>query len=366
MINRLCALADYGQSVWIDFISREALSSGQLAKMVAEDGVVGLTSNPSIFEKAISSGQSYDAGIAVGAQAGLSVEEIYESLALDDIIAAADLLLPVYERSGGLDGYVSLEVAPRLANDAVGTAYHARRLHAALGRPNVMIKVPGTPAGVPAIRELIGSGISVNATLLFGIDAYDAAAHAYLDGLETWVAAGGDPARVASVASFFVSRVDTAVDKQLVSPEAGRWRGKAAVANARLAYARFEEIFSGARWQALAARGARVQRPLWASTSTKDPSYSDTIYVDELIGPHTVNTMPPATLAAFRDHGHPARTIDTDVTGARATMVGLEQHGVNMAAVTQELLDAGVRAFSDAFDRLLSGLEGKVAGLRRS
>jgi len=359
--ERLLALQKYGQSVWIDFISRDALASGELARMV-EAGVLGLTSNPSIFEKAISTGVTYDVDITDLARRGKSVPQIYEALALADIRAAAALLRPVYDRTDALDGYVSLEVSPHLAHDTAGTIAEARRLWAALDRPNILIKVPGTPEGIPAIAELIRSGINVNVTLLFALDAYEAAANAYLDGLTARAEAGGEVRNVASVASFFVSRVDTAVDKRLAGRPAGRsLRGRAAVANARLAYARFQEIFAGPCWEALAARGARVQRPLWASTSTKDPAYPDTLYVDELIGPHTVNTMPPQTLAAFSDHGRLGETITQGVVEAEALMGQLAALGIDMDDVTDELLRAGVKAFSDAFDQLLAGLTAKVS-----
>jgi transaldolase len=364
-MNRLVTLRqEYGQSIWIDFISRDALVSGDLARLV-DDGVLGLTSNPSIFEKSIASGKSYDSQIGSLAAQAKPALEIYEALALADIAAAADLMRPVYERTDGLDGYVSLEVSPHLAHDTAGTIADGKRLFAALGRPNVMIKVPGTPEGVPAIAELIGSGVNVNVTLLFGLDAYEAAANAYLDGLETLERAGGDVHRVASVASFFVSRLDTAVDKWLAGrPEEPALRGRAAVANAKLAYARFEQIFrAGSRWEKLAARGARVQRPLWASTSTKNPAYSDTLYVDELIGPHTINTMPPQTLAAYREHGRLAQTVTQGVAEAEALMTQLARLGLDMGQVTQDLLDAGVKTFADAFDELLDGLKAKVETL---
>jgi transaldolase len=365
-MNRITALREqFGQSVWIDFISRDALASGELARLV-EDGVVGLTSNPTIFEKAISSGKSYDADIAALARGEKPVKEAYEALAMADITAAADLLRPVYDHSDGLDGYVSLEVSPHLAHDTAGTIAEAKRLFAAVSRPNLMIKVPGTPEGVPAIAELIGSGININVTLLFALDAYEAAAVAYLDGLDAWTAKGGDPHRVASVASFFVSRVDTAVDKQLSGhPRESELRGRAAVANAKLAYARFGQIFTGPRWQTLAANGARVQRPLWASTSTKNPNYRDTIYVDDLIGPHTVNTMPPQTLEAFRDHGRLAETVSASLDEAEEVLAALATAGIDMKQVTQELLRAGVASFSASFDQLLEGLRDKMAALAR-
>ena len=359
--NRLFALQQHGQSVWFDFISRDLLASGELARLV-EAGILGVTSNPSILQKAISSGESYNHDIVMLAGQGRSIVEIYEGLALADIRAAADVLRPVYDRTGRMDGYVSLEVSPHLAHDTKGTVAEAKRLWAALDRPNIMIKVPTTPAGIPAIAELIGSGINVNVTLIFALSAYEAAANAYIDGLETWAGVGGDVGQVRSVASFFVSRVDSAVDKLLAGhPDETRLRGRAAVANAKLAYARFETLFAGQRWDELAARGAFVQRPLWASTSTKNPDYPDTMYVDALIGPHTVNTAPPNTIQDFLDHGTVARTIDQGVDADRALMADLAAAGVDMDQVTADLLDAGVKAFSDAFDLLLAGLEEKVA-----
>ncbi len=363
-MNRLTALAQqYGQSIWIDFISRDALVSGELARFV-EEGVLGLTSNPAIFEKAISAGRSYDADIAALAARGVPVLGIYEELALADIAAAADVMRPVYDRTDGLDGYVSLEVSPHLAHDTAGTIAAGKRLFAALNRPNVMIKVPGTPAGVPAIAELIGAGVNVNVTLLFALDAYEAAANAYLDGLESRAGAGRNVHAMASVASFFVSRLDTVVDKWLAGrPDEPALRGRAAIANAKLAYVRFERVFSGPRWERLAAMGARVQRPLWASTSTKDPHYPDTMYVDELIGPHTVNTVPPQTLVAFRDHGRLAQTVTEGVAEAQALMTQLAELGMDMDVVTRDLLEAGIKAFADAYDQLLAGLQAKVTAL---
>jgi transaldolase len=341
------------------------IASNKLARLISQDGVVGVTSNPTILENAISTGQLYDADIAVLAAQGKSVVEIYEALALADIGAAADLLRPVYDRTGGQDGYVSLEVSPHLAHDTAGTIADARRLFAALGRPNVMIKVPATPAGIPAIRELIGAGLNINVTLIFALSAYDAVMAAYLDGLEAWIAQGGDPRRVASVASFFVSRVDAAVDRLLTGhPEEEALRGKAAIANARLAYVRFQQTFAGPRWEALAARGACVQRPLWASTSTKHtPYHPATIYVDTLIGPHTVNTMPPATLDAFRGEGPVAQTVTEGVPEAKAHLAHLAALGIDMDKVTAALLADGVRGFAESFDKLLAGLAAKVNAL---
>jgi transaldolase len=361
-VNHLRELHEFDQSVWLDNISRDLLQSGELARLIAADGVTGVTSNPTILEKAISAGQLYDADIRTLAAAGKPVKEIYETLAVADITAGADLLRPIWDATAGRDGFISLEVSPHLAHDTAGTVAEAKRLRAWVNRPNLHIKVPATPEGIPAIRALIGAGINVNVTLIFALDAYEAVANAYIEGLEDFAAAGGDLSRVASVASFFVSRVDTAVDKLLVGrPQDAALRGKAAIANARLAYARFQEIFAGPRWEALAAQGGRVQRPLWASTSTKDPSYPDTIYADALIGPFTVDTMPPQTVDAFRDHGHAANTVTVGVAEARAALAQLAGLGIDLDAVTQELLDAGLKSFSASFDKLLAGLAAKVA-----
>lgn len=365
-MNRLQQLQKLGQSIWLDFISREALRSGELAQKI-EGGVLGMTSNPAIFEKSMGSGNAYDDDIRKLANLDRSALEIYETLALEDITAASALLRPVYDRTDALDGYVSIEVSPRLAHDTAGTIAEAKRLWKALNRPNIMIKIPGTPEGVPAIRKAISTGININVTLLFAIDAYEAAALAYIEGLEERAARGEDVSKVASVASFFVSRVDTLVDKRLEGkPQAAELRGRAAIANARLAYQRFELLFSGPRWEALAARGARPQRPLWASTSTKDPAYPDTIYMDALIGPHTVNTAPPQTIEAFADHGKVAVTVNAGYVEARATLKQLEDLGIGMDGVTDDLLLDGVRLFAEAFDRLESGLAKKVDALRES
>ena len=365
-MNRLQQLQQLGQSIWLDFISRDALRSGELAARI-ESGVLGMTSNPAIFEKSMGSGDAYDEDIRKLARLDRSTLEIYETLALADITAASALLRPIYDQTDALDGYVSIEVSPRLAHDTAGTIAEAKRLWKALDRPNIMIKIPGTPEGVPAIREAIASGIHVNVTLLFSIEAYEASALAYIEGLEQRAARGEDVSKVASVASFFVSRVDTLVDKLLKGkPEEGALRGKAAIANARLAYERFGQLFSGPRWDALAGKGARPQRPLWASTSTKDPSYPDTIYMDALIGPHTVNTAPPQTIDAFADHGVAAETVTKGVEEARATLARLEALGIRMDDVTAELLTDGVRLFAEAFDRLESGLAKKVDALRES
>ncbi len=364
MADRICELQQLGQSVWMDFISREALRSGELASYI-ERGVVGMTSNPAIFEKSMAAGNAYDDDIKAQVKLGRSTPEIYESLALADIAAAADLLLPVYDKTDGLDGYVSIEVSPRLAHDTAGTIDEAKRLWKELHRPNVMFKIPGTPEGMPAIRAATAAGLNINVTLLFAIEAYEQAALAFMEGLEDRAAQGLGVSKIASVASFFVSRVDTLVDKQLKDhPEAAQLRGKAGIANAKLAYERFEQLFSGPRWGALAAKGARVQRPLWASTSTKDPSYPDTMYMDGLIGTNTVNTAPTKTIDAFEDHGTVAPTLTEGVEDARMTLAQLQAAGIEMRAVTDELLKEGVRLFVEAFERLEAGLAKKVGTMR--
>ncbi len=363
-VNHLRELAEFGQSVWFDNISRDVLQTGELKRLIEEDGITGVTSNPTIFERAMSAGTRYDADMSRLAAEGRPVAEIYEAIAVADIAAAADLLRPTYELTTGVDGYVSLEVSPHLAHDTPGTIAEAKRLFAAVNRPNVMIKVPATREGIPAISALIAAGLNVNVTLIFALDSYRDVALAYIYGLETLAAEGGDLARVASVASFFVSRVDTAVDKLLSGrPEAQELRGQAGIANARLAYADFQQIFAGPRWERLTAAGARVQRPLFASTSTKDPRFPDTMYADALIGPYTVDTMPPQTVEAFRAHGQAALTITQDMEGARRTMRGLAAAGIDMRQMTQDLLDAGVKSFRDSFDKLMDGLEHKVATL---
>ena len=364
MVNRIVELQQLGQSIWLDFISRDALRSGELADYI-ERGVLGMTSNPAIFEKSMAAGAAYDDDIKAQVKLGRSTLEIYETLALADIAAAADLLRPVYDKTNGLDGYVSIEVSPRLAHETAGTIVEAKRLWKALGRPNIMVKIPGTPEGAPAIRAAIAAGININVTLLFSIDAYEQSALAFIQGLEDRSARRLPISRIASVASFFVSRVDTLVDKQLKDqPQAAQLRGKAAIANAKLAYQRFEQLFSGPRWEALAAKGARVQRPLWASTSTKDPSYPDTIYMDGLIGAHTVNTAPPQTIDAFADHGTVAVTVTKGVEEARNALERLGAAGIDMREVTDELLKDGVRLFAEAFDRLETGLAKKIDALR--
>ncbi len=350
---------DHRQAVWLDYIERDLLTGGGLARFVADDGVRGVTSNPSIFQKAIEGGGAYDAAVAalLDSEPALATKDLYEALAIEDIRGAADVLHPVFDASGGEDGYVSLEVSPHLAHDSEGTVAEARRLWAAVDRRNLMIKVPATAAGIPAIENLIAAGINVNATLMFSLADYEAVAQAYVRG----IAACAAPDRVASVASFFVSRVDTKVDAALEdigTDPALALRGKAAVANARLAYRRFEEIFYDGPFDDQKARGARPQRPLWASTSSKNPAYRDVIYVEELIGPDTVNTLPVATLEAFRDHGEPRTSITEDVDGAIATMASLADLGIDMNAATAELQVEGVAAFSASFDQLLAALDG--------
>lgn len=365
----LLDLQQLGQSVWCDTISRSLLDSGELRRLIAEDGLRGVTSNPSIFEKAIDGGTDYDREIRTMARAGFSAARIYEVLAVRDIQGAADQFRALFETTGGGDGYVSLEVSPHLAYRTRETVEEARRLWKAVARPNVMIKVPATPAGMPAIRQLLGEGINVNVTLMFSMEHYLQVAEAYLQGIET-LAASGRTAPVASVASFFVSRVDTVVDRLLQelesragsAAEKERCRalqGRAAVANARLVYRKFGEIFGDSRFLKLKRQGFRVQRPLWASTSTKNPRYRDVLYVETLIGPDTVNTMPLATLAAFRDHGVARATLNEDLEEARQTFVQLRQLGVDMDAVTLKLQEDGVKVFADAFDRLLASVQSK-------
>ena len=356
-LNPIQQLGRLGQSVWYDNMYRALIETGELQRLI-DSGVTGLTSNPTIFEKAISSSDDYDESLVAHARRSDDPQDLFEGLAVEDIRAAADLLLPVYERTEGADGFASLEVNPHLAHDTKGTIKAARRLFLALDRPNVMIKVPATPEGIPAIRNLIGRGINVNVTLIFSLEMYARVRDAYIAGLEDLAAAGGDPARVSSVASFFVSRVDTSVDG-LIGESGGaldEYAGKAAVANAKIAYQDFKSTFSADRFRAIAEQGARVQRPLWASTSTKNPEYSDVLYVETLIGPHTVNTMPDATLAAFMEHGTARTSIEDGVDESRAVISALEAGGVSMDAVTTQLMHDGVKAFADSFDELLDNI----------
>ncbi|MEE8391972.1 MAG: bifunctional transaldolase/phosoglucose isomerase [Anaerolineae bacterium] len=357
-MTKIHELTDLGQAIWFDFIRRSFLASGELQELV-DQGVRGVTSNPSIFEKAIVGSADYDEDLQSLVEAGKSVEEIYETLALDDIRRAADILRPVHSETGGVDGYVSLEVSPTLAHDTEGTIAEARRLFAALDRPNIMIKVPATPAGIPAIETLIGEGINVNVTLIFSLAQYEVVAEAYITGLEKLAAAGGDVSSVASVASFFISRVETAVDRALEEIGVAELQGRIATADAKVAYARFREIFSGERWERLVAQGARVQRPLWASTSTKNPLYPDTLYVDGLIGSDTVNTVPPATLQAFLDHGAVSLTLETGVDDARTQLARLSELGVDLDGITQKLQDDGVAAFARSFEVLMASIAEK-------
>lgn len=364
-MTRLNQLNELGQAVWFDYIRRSFTRSGDLQALI-EQGVRGVTSNPAIFEKAIADSDDYDADIRQLAGENKSVNDIYEALAIEDIRQAADLLRPLYDRTDGGDGYVSLEVSPTLAHDTAGTVADAKRLFAATDRPNLMIKIPATPAGIPAITTVIADGINVNVTLIFSLAQYEAAASAYIDGLEKQLKDGGNLAQTASVASFFVSRVDTAVDAALDKIGRHDLQGLTAIDNARLAYARFKEIFTGDRWDRLTSAGARVQRPLWASTGTKNPAYADTLYVDNLIGPHTVNTLPPKTLQAFMDHGQVSKTIDNDVAGARRRISALSDVGINLDTITRQLLEEGVAAFAKPFENLMGRLEEKVDRLAGS
>ncbi len=367
-MNPLKELNEFGQSVWLDFIQRKLLTGGELKRMVEEDGLKGVTSNPAIFEKAIAESDDYDDVIAeLGGDGSADPKAVYEAIATRDIQDAADVLRPVYDETERRDGYVSLEVSPYLAHDTEGTVAEARRLWNTVSRDNLLIKVPGTPEGVPAIEQLIGEGISVNVTLLFAREAYEQVAQAYLRGLARAAADGLDVGRIASVASFFISRIDSLVDdtiqKRIEAADGTQKErlqallGKVAIANAKLTYKRYKEIMQGEGWQALAARGARPQRLLWASTSTKNPNYPDVLYVDELIGEDTVNTIPPATLDAFRDHGKIRKSLGEDVEAAAETMEALERGGVSMEEVTDKLLEDGVRLFSEAFDKLLAAVE---------
>lgn len=363
-LSPLNKLAELGQSFWYDNIQRSLLTNGQLAQMIAEDSLTGLTSNPSIFDKAISQSNDYDPALAelLAQNPRAEVMSLYEALAISDIQAAADLMRPVYDRTDAVDGYVSLEVSPTLAHDSQGSIEDARRYFKAVNRPNLMIKIPATKAGLQAISTLISEGINVNATLMFSLQHYEDVAEAYLAGLEARVAAGGEVNRIASVASFFVSRVDTIFDGALEAigtPEALALRGKLGVDNAKAAYRRFEIIFGSERFKALAARGARVQRPLWASTGTKNPNYSDVLYIEELIGPQTVNTMPPATIAFFKDHGVAECRLTQNVEDALKTIPQIEALGLSYTALTDTLQVEGVDAFVKSFEALLANVAAK-------
>jgi transaldolase / glucose-6-phosphate isomerase len=370
--NPLKALLQFGQSVWLDYIRRDLFTTGELKRLIEEDGLRGMTSNPAIFEKAISESNLYD-DLLKSLDKSLSPTAKFEALAIRDIQDAADVLRPVYDSSKLRDGYVSLEVSPYLARDTPATIAEARRLWKAVKRPNVMIKVPGTVEGLPAFQQLISEGININVTLLFSQQVYEQVAKAYIAGLEEFSERGGEVRKVASVASFFISRIDSAVDKIVegrlkVSKDAKEQEnlksihGKVAIANGKLAYQSYLEIFGSDRWRNLAAKGAQTQRVLWASTSTKNPAYSDVMYVEELIGPDTVDTIPPATFDAYRDHGHPRNSLTEDIEGAKRVMQTLAQVGISMKEVTDKLTDDGVRLFSEAFDKLLQAIEKNAKG----
>src|SRR6516225_3657384 len=364
MSNGLREIEALGQSIWIDNISRELLDEGTMRRLIEEDGISGVTSNPTIFEKAMGHSDRYDDAFRESLDETQDPQRIFELLAYRDIRDAADLLRDTFERTDGADGYVSFEVPASLAFDANKTIEAAQRYKAEIDRPNVLIKVPGTGDGVRAFEELTALGVNVNVTLLFAVERYEAIAEAFIKGLERRVEKGEPIDKSASVASFFVSRVDTKVDKALEGTGREDLQGKAAVANARIAYESFERIFSGPRWEALAAKGARVQRPLWASTSTKNPEYPDTIYVDDLIGPDTVNTMPDQTIVAARDHATAKRTIDTDVDQAHKVIDEVKAAGVDFdKIVMQELVDEGVKSFSDSYDSLLESIKEKAGAL---
>jgi transaldolase len=372
--NRLNALHDLGQSIWLDFIDRTILQNGDLARMIREDSVTGMTSNPTIFEKALAEGDEYDDQIK-SAPPGLTAWDLFELVETTDVRSACDIFADTHRAEKGGDGFVSIEVSPGVSNDTDASIAEARRLWSTVARPNVMVKIPGTTEGARAVRALIAEGINVNITLLFSIDAHRAVIDAYMGGLEDRLAKGGDISGLASVASFFVSRVDTEVDKRLdaiaakgdaaTKDRALSLKGRAAIANAKLAYQLFREKFAGERWERLAAKGARLQRPLWASTSTKNPAYRDVVYVEELIGPDTVDTMPPATTEAFKDHGVVERTVDRNVREAQRVMEQLGEIGIDFKDVTNKLLVDGLASFQKSFDSLIAGLERKTKTLGR-
>jgi transaldolase len=369
--NRLQRLHEAGVSIWLDFIERKILRNGDLARRIRDDALTGMTSNPTIFQKALAEGAAYDDQIR-SAPDDLTAVELFELISTTDVRDACDLFRPVYDRTKGRDGYVSIEVSPAAANNAQATIAEATRLWATVDRPNLFVKVPGTVEGAKAVRTLIAAGININITLLFAIEAYKRVIDAYIGGLEERLGAGKDIAHLHSVASFFVSRVDTEVDKRLEaetkgsadkSRTPGGLAGKAAIANAKLAYRLFQNEIAAPRWKALAAKGANVQRPLWASTSTKNPAYRDVMYVEELIGPDVVNTMPPQTIEAFRDHGDVERTVDVGVDEAQRTIEALERNGITMRDVTDKLLADGIASFQKSFDDLIAGLQKKTKQL---
>ncbi len=368
---------NYGQSIWMDNLSRTLIQSGELKQMIEERGIVGITSNPAIFEKAIVGNAVYDADIEAGISAKKSVLEIYESLVFDDIRNACDILRPVYDSSNGLDGYVSIEVPPNIANNTESTIEEARRYYAQIGRENVMIKIPGTKMGLPAVEQVISDGINVNVTLLFSVDSYVETAWAYIRGLEKRAEKGEDISKIASVASFFLSRIDSNIDARIdkklsqgvddlnMEARLKAVKGKIAIANAKIAYQKYKEIIQSDRWKALAEKGAKVQRLLWASTGTKNPEYSDVMYVDELVGPDTVNTLPPSTIEACADHCSPASRIETGVDEAYQLIESLKDADIeiNLNEVMDELLDDGIDKFVKPFESLMSSLDEKVQKL---
>ncbi|SEO62543.1 transaldolase [Nitrosovibrio sp. Nv6] len=365
-MNPLEQLLQCGQSIWLDSISRDLINSGELQRLVTDDKLRGLTSNPTIFEQAMTRGHSYDDALRqlLRADDKQSDKALFEALAVEDIRMAADVLRPVYDEADGGDGYVSFEVSPHLAHDTAGSIAEARRLWQAVQRPNLMIKIPATPEGIPAIEQLISDGVNVNVTLMFSLRHYEAVAHAYMAGLSRQSAAAPSGLNVwpVSVASFFVSRVDVLIDpllEKIGTPEALALRGKVAIANAKLAYQRFREIFYGEPFAALRDKGARVQRPLWGSTGTKNPAYSDVLYVEELIGRDTVNTVPPKTLAAFRDHGRVRETLLENITQAKTDIAQLETLGIDLEAATEKLQNDGAAAFAASYDKLLAELKNK-------
>jgi transaldolase/glucose-6-phosphate isomerase len=359
-MNPLVQMQQLGQSPWHDNIKRSLLTSGKLKKMIDDGDITGLTSNPTIFEQAITGSTDYDETLGRLAKAGKTAEEIFDALAIEDIRAAADLFRPVFERTRGADGFVSIEVNPKMANDTKATIAEAKRLWRTVDKPNLMVKIPATAEGIPAIEESLADGTNINITLIFSLDRYEAVMEAYQKALERRVAKKEPIRAIASVASFFVSRVDSAVDKLIDEKKlSADLSGKAAIGNAVLAYERFLQRFSGPRWDALAKQGARVQRPLWASTSTKNPKYPDVYFVEALIGPDTVDTLPPATIDAYKDHGKPERRLDKDFAGAHATMKQLKDAGIDMGQVVHKLEVDGVASFSKSFESLLSAVEAR-------
>lgn len=376
--NHLLEIKDFGQSIWMDNLSRDLIESGELKQMTQDQGIRGITSNPAIFEKAIAGNATYDADIEAGIKAGKSVLDIYESLTFDDIRNACDVFKPIYDQTNGLDGYVSIEVPPNIANDTEKTIEQARRYYQEIGRENVMIKIPGTTAGLPAVEQVIADGINVNVTLLFSVQSYIDTAWAYIRGLEARVARGEDISKIASVASFFLSRIDSKIDglvddklkalgpdQSQIATQLAQVKGKVAIANAKIAYQEYKKIIQTDRWKALSAKGANIQRLLWASTSTKNPEYSDVMYVDELVGPDTVNTLPPNTIEACADHCDVDNRVEQDIAGAQQVIKSLAspEIDINLDQVMAELLDEGIDKFVQPFTSLLQSLEEKVKRL---